>query len=168
MDVNEAIVQTWLETKGFLVRRRVRYDLSKGKWSSVSDVDLLAYNPKTGKRVAVLVTAWMTQTISLSHVKVDGAIGKKRKNFMSPEASTKLRAELNVSSDKDYERWWVLSPVSHEARAQIEGSSEIKVVEFGEVMRELVGWVRDDNLYLPHESEALQTIRALEWSKLLK
>ena len=56
MDVNETIVGAWLDTKGFFVRKRLKYDLSVAKdWSSVSDVDLLGYNPNGGTRVAALV-----------------------------------------------------------------------------------------------------------------
>lgn len=168
MDVNETIVQAWLETKDYLVRRRLRYDLSAGSWSSVSDVDLLAYSPKKDERLAVLITAWMTQRISPSHLKPGGIISKKLSNFLSPQADKAIRAELNPPAGKNYERWFVVGKVSPAAEAAIvSGFPGIKVITFDIVMQELVNWIKNDQLYLPHESETLQTIRALVWTKLL-
>lgn len=171
MDVNETIVEAWLESSGFLVRRRLRYDLSGGAWSSVSDIDLLAYDPVKNKRIAVLVTAWMTQSISPSYFKAGTPLHSKLTHFSSPPASEAIRSAFGVSSDQKFERWFVVGRLgshSKEAVANICQSFSItRVVEFQEVMVDLVEYVKSQATWLPQESEALQTIRALVWSHLL-
>lgn len=171
MDVNETIIRAWLESKGFLVRSRLRYDLSpSGDWSSASDIDLIGHNPKTGQNVAVLITAWMTQTIAPSQFNVGKPIRKKLENFSSPAAQAAIRKALGIRKGKKWWRWFVVSRVSPTSKAQVETLCKPyvdKVFEFREVMEDLVNYVRATELYFPHESEALQTIRALLWCKLI-
>jgi hypothetical protein len=169
MDVNETIVQAWLETKGFLVRGRLRYDMSGGNWGSVSDIDLIAYNPKTDQRVAVLVTAWLTQNISPSYIKSDKPIGKKLTNFCSVEASKALEDALCNTPGIKYQRWLILGKYSKEAELAIRtGFPHIdEIIPFRQVMQELVKFIKNGNASLPHESEALETIRALHWCQLI-
>ncbi len=166
MDVNETIVQAWLETKEFFVRGRLKYDLSGGSWGSVSDIDLIAYNPKTNQRVAVLVTAWLTQNISPSYIKPDKPIGKKLSNFCSTAASQALG---NSFGSNIYERWLVLGRYSSQAEKTIRTSfpSINNILPFRQVMEELVFFVKSGNASLPHESEALETIRALHLCNLI-
>ena len=167
MDVNETIVAAWLESKDFFVRKRLRYDLSGGPWSSVSDVDLLGYNPNGPTRVAALVTAWMTQNITPSHIKKGGVLSHALKNFSGPEASRKIQEAFNVSNDGDFHRRWVVGRLGSRTRSQVQATCQslriVRVIEFREVLTDLVQFVKKDSKYLPHESEALQTIRALEW-----
>lgn len=51
MDINEQIVRAWLQEQGFLVRGRLKFKV-KGERKSAgwSDVDLIGYNPRDGKR----------------------------------------------------------------------------------------------------------------------
>ena len=172
MDVNETIVGTWLEAKGFFVRQRLKYDLSGAKdWSSVSDVDLLGYNPNGATRVAALVTAWMTQSITPSHIKTGGVLSHALRNFLGPEATSEIKKVFDVSDEKDFQRWWVVGRLGSRTRSDVQATCQslgiVRVIEFREVVTDLVQFVKDDAKYLPHESEALQIIRALVWNGLL-
>ncbi len=57
MDTNEQIVRAWLETQGFLVKSRLRYEMTSGKYKGMSDIDLIAHRLHDGKRIAVDITA---------------------------------------------------------------------------------------------------------------
>ena len=170
MDINEQIVRAWFETQGFLVRSRLRYKVTRGKYTGWSDVDLIAYRLHDGKRVAVDITAWMTEYISLSYV-TDPESGSYYRLFKSsfPEARAAIRKEFGVDNDNQYEIWLVtsyLAPTQRD-RVQAECLKHVDcVVEFPKIMKDLVEYIKQ----APgpaQETEALQTIRALVLSEIV-
>ena len=95
MDINEQIVRSWLETQGFLVKSRLRYEMTSGKYKGWSDIDLIANRLHDGKKVAVDITAWMTQYISLSYVRNPGHYAYYRLFKSSfPEARAAIRQNV--------------------------------------------------------------------------
>ncbi len=170
MDNNEQIVRVWLETQGFLVQNRTKYKVSRGSSSGWSDIDLIAYKPSDGKRVAVDVTAWMTEKIRFSYVS-NSANGtyKRLHNITSNEARSAIRQAFGVKSDDEYEIWHIVSFISDAQRKQVE--EEIlkyvnRVIEFPDIMKNLVEYIKN-NRNVTQESEALHTIRALVLCKLI-
>lgn len=183
MDINEQIVRAWLEIQGFLVKGRLKYKVtrpviyrSKGevKHTGWSDIDLIAYRWRDQKRVAVDISAWMTQYISLSYV-TEGRGGLHVSSYQrlfkssSPEARSALRQEFGVHDDNEYEIWLVVSFLAPTQKEQVEAEClkhVDRVIEFREIMNELVDYIKRDPK-LPREAEALQTIRALVLCKIL-
>ena len=189
MDINEQIVRSWLEIQGFLVKSRLRYKVIRpifhlgtrtgDKWKKVkyggwSDIDLIGYRWHDGRRVAVDISAWMTEYISLSYV-TEGRGGVHASSYerlfksCSPEARSALRQEFGVHDDNEYEIWLVVSflaPTQKE-RVKAECLKHVdRIIEFKEIMNELVDYIKCDPK-LPQEAEALQTIRALVLCKIL-
>ena len=170
MDINEQIVRAWLEIQGFLVKSRLRYQVTRGKYKGWSDVDLIAYRLHDGKKVAVDITAWMTEYISLSYV-TDPESGSYYRLFKSsfPEARSAIRQEFGVHYDKQYEIWLVISYLAPTQREQVESEClkhVDRVVEFPKIMKDLVDYIKQ----APgptQETEALQTIRALVLCEIL-
>ena len=170
MDINEQIVRSWLETQGFLVKSRLKYEVTSGKYKGVSDIDLIAHRLHDGRRVAVDITAWMTQYISLSYVRNPSHYAYYRLFKSSfPEARAAIRKEFGVHNDKQYEIWLVLSYLAPTQRKQVEVQClkhVDRVIEFPTIMRELVDYIKK-NPGPSQETEALQTIRALVLSEIL-
>jgi len=171
MDINEEIVRAWLETQGFLVKSRLKYEITSGKYKGISDVDLIAYRLHDNKRVAVDITAWMTQYISLSYVTKPNHYAYYRLFKSSfPEARAAIRKEFGVHSDSQYEIWLVVSYLAPTQKDKVEAEC-LKhvdhVVEFPTIMGELVDYIKR-NPGPPQETEALQTIRALVQCEVLK
>jgi len=167
VDINEEIVRAWLETQGFLVKSRLRYKVTRG-WS---DIDLIAYRLHDGKRVAVDISAWMTEYISLSYV-TDEKSGSYYRLFKSslPAARSALRQEFGVQYDNQYEIWLVVSFLAPKQREQVmvECLKHVdRVIEFTEIMKDLVEHIRKEP-NPTQESGALQTIRALVLCEILK
>lgn len=169
MDINEQIGRAWFEIQGFLVKSRLRYQVTKGKYKGWSDIDLIAYRHHDGKKVAVDITAWMTEYISLSYV-TDSKSGPYYRLFSSfPEARSAIRQEFGVHNDKQYEIWLVVSYLAPTQKEQVEAEClkhVNRVIEFPTIMRELVDYIKQ----APgpdQETEALQTIRALVLSEIL-
>ena len=169
MDVNETIVAAWMESKEYFIRKRLKYDLSGGTWSSVSDVDVLGYRPNDDHRVAVLVSAWMTMPVSPSFLKKGKRLHSALSNFVSTEATTAM-TEVFGTSDQPIERWLVLGRIGSQSRELVlercREFSIAQVFEFREVLEDSIEFERD-NHWSPHASEVLQTIRALKWTELL-
>jgi predicted RecB family endonuclease len=170
MDINEQIVRSWLETQGFLVKSRLRYKITKGKYTGWGDIDLIAIRLHDGKRVAIDITAWMTEYISLSYV-TDPKSGSYYRLFKSsfPEARAAVRQELGVHNDKQYEIWLVVSYLAPTQKEQVRAEClkhVDRVIEFPQIMKELVDYIRS-NSKPSQETEALQTIRALVLSEIL-
>lgn len=186
MDINEQIVRAWLEIQGFLVKSRLKYKVKRvvhrrggkrrlSKWrtdtyTGWSDIDLIAHRPYDGKRVAVDITAWMTEYISLSYVN-DSRSNSYYRLFKSsfPEARVAIRQEFGVHNDKQYEIWLVVSYLAPTQKEQVEAEClkhVDRVVEFPTIMKELVDYIRQ-NPGPSQENEALQTIRALVLSEIL-
>ena len=160
MDVNEQIVRAWLETQNFLVKSRLRYKVNRG-WS---DIDLIALRLHDSKRVAVDISAWMTESITFSYVK-DPKSDTFYRLFKSSskDARSAIREEFGVHYDNQYELWLVVSYVSRTQREQVltECLKYVdRVIEFPEIMKYLVNFI-NDNPNRTYDSEALQTIRAL-------
>ena len=110
MDVNEQIVRSWLEIQSYLVKSRIKYKITTEKSAGWGDIDLIAYRLHDGKRVAVDISAWMTEDISLSYVtKPDSNSYYRLFKSASKEARAALRKEFGVHSDKQYELWLVVS-----------------------------------------------------------
>ena len=173
MDVNETIVGAWLESKGYFLRRRLKYDLSNERnWSSASDVDLLAYNPEDNHRVAVMVTAWMTIGITPSHIKPGGRLRKTFNNFKSKWAEEAISDAFKLSDGESFDRWWVVGKLGADSKKQVQVECEklsvSKVFEFERVFEDLIGFISQGNRWFPHESETLQVLRALHWTDHLK
>lgn len=169
MDVNEEIVRAWLQEQGFLVRGRLKYKV-KGKRKSAgwSDIDLIGYRLRDRKYVAVDISAWMTEKITLSYLK-DPGIRHRLLKISSPEARSKIREYLGVAHDDQYELWLVVSFISERQRDEI--MKELlkyvdRVIEFPEIMKDLVNSVRQDPNRV-REELSLQTIRALVLCGLL-
>lgn len=171
MDNNEQIVRTWLETQGFLVLNRLKYKVSKGGSSGWSDIDLIAYRPSDNKKVAVDVTAWMTEKIRFSYVNNPTSGTYKRiHNISSSVARSAIREAFSAESDGDYEIWHVVSFISDAQREQVltECHKYVnRVIEFPEIMRDLIEYVKK-NANITQESESLHTIRALFLCHFLK
>jgi hypothetical protein len=170
VDINEQIVRSWLEIQGYLVKSRLRYKVTRGKYSGWSDIDLIAYRLHDGKRVAVDITAWMTEYISLSYV-TDKKSGSYYRLFKSslPEARSAIRQEFGVQDDNQYEIWLVLSFLAPKQREKVRAEClkhVNRVIEFTEIMRDLVEYVKK-NPNPTQETEALQTIRALVLCEIL-
>ena len=164
MDNNEQIVRIWLETKGYLVKNRLKYKIKRGTSAGWCDIDLLAYNPLDGKRVAVDVTAWMTEKICFSSVDnpANGTY-KRLHSISSPESRSEIRKFFNIENDSEYELWHVVSFISETQRDQVTDACKQfvdKVIEFPTIMKELIEYVKT-NPNVTQETEALQTIRAL-------
>jgi signal peptidase I len=68
MDISEQIIRGWLEIQGFLVQSRIRYKVYSERSAGWSDIDMIGYRVKDHKRVAVDISAWMTEYITLSYV----------------------------------------------------------------------------------------------------
>jgi hypothetical protein len=169
MDVNEEIVRAWLQEQGFLVRGRVKY-LVKGKRKSAgwSDVDLIGYRLRDRKYVAVDITAWMTETITLSYLK-DQNTRHRLLKISGKEARKAIRDYLGVAHDNQYEVWLVVSFISKRQHDEI--TKELlkyvdRVFEFPEIMKDLVQSIKKDP-NRTREEESLQTIRALVLCDLL-
>lgn len=170
MDVSEQIVRAWLEIQGFLVRSRVKYKITTGKSAGWGDVDLIAYRLHDGKRVAIDISAWMTEDITLSYVtKEDSNTYYRLFKSSFPEARAAIRQAFGVHTDEQYELWLLVSFLGPKQRGQVEAEClkhVDRVVEFPTVMKELVEYVKG-NPNPPQETEALQTIRALVLCKIL-
>ena len=170
MDINEQIVRSWLEIQGFLVKSRLRYKVTRGKYTGWSDIDLIAYRLHDGKRVAVDITAWMTEYISLSYVTDSESVSYYRL-FKSglPEARSAIRQEFGVHNDNQYEIWLVVSYLAPTQREQVmvECLKHVdRVIEFTEIMKDLVEHIKKEP-NPTQETEALQTIRALVLCEIL-
>ena len=166
MDINEQIVRAWLEIQGFLVKSRLKYKVTRG-WS---DIDLIAYRLHDGKKVAVDISAWMTEYISLSYV-TDKKSDSYYRLFKSslPEARSALRKEFGVHYDNQYEIWLVVSFLAPKQRQQVmvECLKHVdRVIEFTEIMKDLVEHIKKER-NPTQETEALQTIRALVLCEIL-
>lgn len=164
MDVNEEIVRAWLQEQGFLVRGRLKY-LVKGKRKSAgwSDVDLIGYRLHDRKYVAIDITAWMTEKITLWFLKEDASTRHRLLKISSPEARKAIRDYIGVAHDNQYEIWLVVSFISKRQRDKImmELLKHVdRVIEFSEIMRDLVETIKKDP-NRSREEESLQTIRAL-------
>jgi len=164
MDINEEIVRAWLQEQGFLVRGRLKY-LVKGERKSAgwSDVDLIGYRLRDRKYVAVDITAWMTETISLAYLREDADSRHRLLKSSYPEARKAIREYLGVAHDDQYEVWLVVSFISKRQHDEI--MEELlkhvdKVIEFPEIMKDLVEVIKKDP-GRTREEESLQTIRAL-------
>jgi len=171
VDINEQIVRAWLEIQGFLVKSRLRYEMTSGKYKGWSDIDLIAHRLHDGKRVAVDISAWMTQYISLSKVTKEESYSYYRLFKSSlPEARSAIRQEFGVHNDNQYEIWLVVSFLSPKQREQVEAEClkhVDRVIEFPEIMKALVEYIKN-NPGPTRESEALQTIRALVLCEILR
>ena len=169
MDVNEEIVRAWLQEQGFLVRGRLKF-LVKGKRKSSgwSDVDLIGYRLHDRKYVAVDISAWMAETITLSYLK-DQSTRHRLLKISGQEARKAIRDYLGVANDNQYEIWPVVSFISKRQHNQI--TKELfkhvdRVIEFPEIMKDLVEIIKK-NPTRTREEESLQTIRALVLCGLL-
>lgn len=170
MDVNEEIVRAWLQEQGFLVRGRLKFRVrGKRKSAGWSDVDLIGHRLTDGKYVAVDITAWMTETITLSYVKGDTNTSWRLLKIAGKEARQAIKKYLGVTRDDQYELWLVVSFISK--RQHDEVMKELlkyvdRVIEFPEIMRDLVEVIRK-NPNRSRDEESLQTIRALVLCGLL-
>ena len=170
MDVNEEIVRAWLQEQGFLVRGRLKY-LVKGKRKSAgwSDVDLIGYRLHDRKYVAVDITAWMAETITLSYLKDDANTSWRILKISSEESRKAIREYLGVAKDDQYELWLVVSFISKRQHDQVKKKLREyvdRVIEFPEIMSDLVEIIKK-NPNRSREEESLQTIRALVLCGLL-
>ena len=166
MDINEQIVRAWLEMQGFLVKGRLRYKVTRG-WS---DIDFIAYRLHDGKKVAVDITAWMMEYISLSYVTESESVSYYRLFKSSlPEARSAIRQEFGVHDDNQYEIWFVVSYLAPTQRQEVESEClkhVDRVVELPKIMKDVVDYIKK----APgpsQETEALQTIRALVLCEIL-
>lgn len=170
MDNNEQIVRAWLETQGFLVQSRLKFKVRRGMSSGWSDIDLIAYRPSDRKRVVVDVTAWMTEKIRFSYVSnPNNGTYSRLHNISSPETRSAIRKAFSLEGDDQYEIWHVVSFISENQKEQVltECLKYVnRIVEFPEIMKELVEFVRS-NPNPTQEQEALHTIRALVLCGLL-
>ena len=169
MDINEEIVRAWLQEQGFLVRGRLKF-LVKGQRKSAgwSDVDLVGYRLRDRKYVAVDISAWMTETITLSYLK-DQSTRHRLLKISGQEARKAIRDYLGVANDNQYEIWLVVSFISKRQHNQItkELSKHVdRIIEFPEIMKDLVEIIKK-NPKRTREEESLQTIRALVLCGLL-
>ena len=170
MDVNEEIVRAWLQEQEFLVRGRLKF-LVKGKRKSAgwSDIDLIGHRLTDGKYVAVDITAWMTETITLSYLKEDTNTSWRILKIASKEARQAIRKYLGVTRDDQYEIWLVVSFISKRQHDKVKKKLleyVDRVIEFPEIMRDLVESIKK-NPNRSREQESLQTIRALVLCGLL-
>lgn len=144
--------------------------MTKEKGTGWSDIDLIANRLHDGKKVAVDISAWMTEYISLSYVsnaKSDPYYRLFKSSF--PEARSALRQEFGVHYDNQYEIWLVVSFVAPRQREQVKAeclNHVDRVIEFTEIMKDLVGHIRS-NPNPTQETEVLQTIRALVLCEIL-
>ena len=112
----------------------------------------------------------MTQYISLSYVKNPSHYAYYRlfkSSFL--EARAALRKEFGVHSDNQYELWLVISFLGPTQKPQVEAEClkyVDRVIEFPTIMKEMVDHIRREP-GPSQETEALQTIRALEHCGLL-
>ena len=171
MDVNEEIVRAWLQEKErFLVRGRLKFRVKgERKSAGYSDVDLIGYRLHDGKRVAVDISAWMTETITLSYLKEGSGSRQRLLRISSDEAREAIRDYFGVAYDKQYEVWLVVSRISKRQgeEIRIELLKHVnRVVEFREIMEDLVEIIKK-RPNVPREEESLQTIRALVLCGLL-
>lgn len=168
MDINEEIVRAWLQEQGFLVRGRLKFKVRRGKSAGYSDVDLIGYRLRDRKYVAVDISAWMAETISLAYLKREDYRHRLLK-ISSPEARAAIREFLGVAHDEQYEVWLVVSFISKNQRKEVEDEFRKhvdRVVEFPEIMKDLIDSVKKEP-NKPREEESLQTIRALVLCGLL-
>jgi hypothetical protein len=169
MDINEEIVRAWLQEQGFLVRGRLKF-LVRGqrKSSGWSDIDLIGYRLSDRKCVAVDISAWMAETISLSYLN-DPNTRHRLLKISKPEARKAIRDYLGFARDNQYEIWLVVSFISKRQHNQItkELSKHVdRIIEFPEIMNDLVKIIKE-NPTKTREEESLQTIRALVLCDLL-
>lgn len=170
MDISEQIIRGWLEIQGFLVQSRIRYKVYSERSAGWSDIDMIGYRVKDHKRVAVDISAWMTEYITLSYVtKEDSNTYYRLFKSSFDEAREAIRRAFGVNSDDQYELWLVVSFIGPKQKAAVEAEClkhVDRVIEFPTIMRDLVDYIRK-NSNLPQETEALQTIRALVLCEML-
>lgn len=138
------------------------------KSAGYSDIDLIGYRLRDRKYVAVDISAWMTETITLGYLR-NAEIRHRLLKISSPEAREAIRNYLGVAHDDQYEVWLVVSFISEKQRSQLmkEFLQHVnKVVEFPEIMKDLVENVKKEPK-VSREEESLQTIRALVQCGLL-
>jgi len=169
MDINEEIVRAWLQEQGFLVRGRLKFKV-KGERRSAgwSDIDLIGYRLYDRKYVAVDISAWMSERITVSYIK-NKDIAHRLFKISSPEARKAIKDYLGVAHDNQYEIWLVVSFISKRQREEVlkECLKHVdRVIEFPEIMKDLIESIKK-NPNLPREEESLQTIRALVLCNLL-
>ena len=171
MDINEEIVRSWLELQGFLVKSRFRYQVTRGatgKNKAWSDIDLIAYRLHDGKRVAVDISAWMRESVTLGYI-TDEKTHYRLFKATFPEARSALCQEFGVHNDDQYEIWLVVSFLGDRQREEVEAEClkyVNRVITFPEIMNDLIAEIKQ-HPGPARESEALQTIRALELCGLL-
>ena len=170
MDVNEEIVRVWLQEKGFLVRERLKFKVKGArKAPGYADVDLIGYRLSDRKYVAVDISAWMTENITLSYLKAGSDNRHRLLKITDPEYREAIRKYLGVANDDQYEIWLVVSFIS---KIQYETvKNELlkyvdEVFEFPEIMNFLIEKIKE-NPKMSRETESLQTIRALVLCGLL-
>jgi len=164
-------VRAWLQEKhGFLVRGRLKFKVKgERKSAGYSDVDLIGYRLRDRKYVAVDISAWMTEKITLFYLKEGSGYRRRLLRISSKEARQAIRDYLGVAYDDQYEVWLVVSRISEKQRGEVEkGLLEHvdRVIEFKEIMGDLVQIIKE-NPNVPREEESLQTIRALVLCGLL-
>jgi len=170
MDVNEEIVQAWLQEQGFLVRGRLKFKVKGNRKSAGwSDIDLIAHRLHDGKKIAVDISAWMTETITLSYLK-DATTSYRLFKITFPEARNAIKEYLGVRFDGQYETWLVVSKISLKQRDEVLRICHEKgidrVIEFKEIMSGLIDKIKE-NPNPVREEESLQTIRNLVLCGLL-
>lgn len=148
MDVNEEIVRAWLQEQGFLVKGRLKFKVKgERKSSGYTDVDLIGLNLHSGMKVAVDISAWMTETISMSYL--EDATTKYRLFKMTyPEARKSIKDCLGIAYDNQYESWLVVSRISERQRDKVEQRIKEngidRVIEFKEILTDLIHKIKDD------------------------
>ena len=131
---------------------------------------MIGYRVRDHKRVAVDISAWMTEYITLLYVTNENSNSYYRLfKSSSQEARNAIRRAFGVNSDDQYELWLVVSFIGPKQKSDVEAEClkhVNRVIEFPTIMEDLVGYIKKDP-NPPQETEALQTIRALVLCEML-
>lgn len=166
-DVNEEIVRTYFELKGYIVSSTLKYTIHKIS-SGESDIDLAVYNLKTGEQAIVEVKGWHTENFTKSFFEEDDPERYANRIFHFVRKEALEKAEEFFKSD-NFKKILVVSklgPKQREECLEITRSRGVdEVLEFDEILKFVIEKVEPNKNY--PDSMFLHTVRLLKYYKFL-
>jgi hypothetical protein len=171
-DVNELIVQQWLELQGKVCTTNFTFWTTRRRIGGTSDIDIVAFDPRPGQsRWSVYeVKGWHSEVMGPATLK-DPKLEWRIFHFTSDEAKSALK-EYTRALPEDIEYVLVVSklPKSKEKReAAIKICKEKgvdRVIEFKDVLKDVIEKIEKNKNY--GHSEFLQTLRLLKVYDFIK
>ena len=151
-DVNEELVKTYFEQKGFLVLSNKLYVIKKEKGKGYGDIDLMIYNPTTDERGIVQVKGWHTTTFTKSVLE-----NKKDEIFNSLIGEGVINCARQFFGTGNFKKILVLSFFSKkeglekEAREYIKSMGIDEIITFAEVFKFIINRIEPNIHYKDSE-----------------